>query len=145
MALEGVPEELSLSSLAAARPLVLAFDSRWPKALSRHLVPAGMLTRFETEPRAASDRRAALERSHPDLDRLERVATNPPDAELCAAAASLLRARAIGFAAANDRDLVARALDELRPFAPEDRVASELVRRVLTSKGGMGIDVRDLF
>jgi hypothetical protein len=142
MALEGAPEELSLSSLAAARPLVMVFDPRWEKPLSRHLVPVGLFARFETEPRGPSDRRVALDLARPDLGRLERAATSPRDPDTCAAAASLLRARAVGFAAAGDRDLVARALDELRPFAPDDRGASELARRVVTAKGG--IEVKDL-
>jgi hypothetical protein len=142
MALVGAPEELSLSSLAAARPLVMTFDPKWDKPLSRHLVPAGLLSRFETEPRGGSDRRRALDQGAIALSRFEKRVTRPRDPELCAAAASLLRARAIAFAAAGDREIVARALDELRPFAPDDAVASELSRRVVTSKGG--VEVKDL-
>jgi hypothetical protein len=142
MALLGSPEELSLSSLASARPLAMLFDPSWERALARHLVPAGLLARFEPEPRGSSDRRHALEVARPDLARLERLAASPCDPELCAAAASLLRARAIGYAAAGDRDMIARGLDELRPFAPNDPVASELVRRVVAGKGA--IVVRDL-
>jgi hypothetical protein len=120
----------------------MVFDPRWDRALARHLVPAGLVSRFEPEPRGASDRRHALDLARPDLARLERTAASPCDLELCAAAASLLRARAIGFAAAGDREMIARGLDELRPFAPGDRVASELVRRVVTGKGA--IPVKDL-
>lgn len=142
MALEGAPEELSLSSLAAARPVAMTFDPRWDKPLSRHLVPAGMLARFETEPRGSSDRKRELDKAAPALARFERKVTRPRDLELCAVAASLLRARTIAFAAAGDREIVARGLDELRPFAPDDAVASELSRRVVSSKGG--IEVKDL-
>ncbi len=142
MALEGAPEELSLSSLAAARPLAMTFDPRWDKPLSRHLVPAGMVARFETEPRGSSDRKRALDLGDAARARFERLVTRPRDLELCAAAASLLRSRTVAFAAAGDREVVARGLDELRPFAPDDAVASELSRRVVSSKGG--IEVKDL-
>jgi hypothetical protein len=142
MALAGAPEELSLSSLAVSRPVILNFDPKWDKPLARHLVPAGFFSRFETEPRGSSDRRHALDAEAPQRLRFERSVTQPPDPELCAAAAGLLRARAIVFAAAGEREIVARGLDELRPFAPSDSVASELARRVVTAKGG--IDVKDL-
>jgi hypothetical protein len=102
----------------------------------------GLVARFEPEPRGASDRRHALDLARPDLATLERVATSPCDPDLCAAAASLLRARAVGFAAAGERDMIARGLDDLRPFAPADPVASELVRRVVTGKGAT--PVKDL-
>jgi hypothetical protein len=46
------------------------------------------------------------------------------------------------MAACGERDVLSRALDDLRPFAPEDAVASTLVRRIVTTKGP--IDVRDL-
>ena len=58
------------------------------------------------------------------------------------ATASLLRGRAIGIAACGERDVLSRALDDLRPFAPDDNVANTLVRRIVTSKGA--IEVRDL-
>src|SRR5262249_23045159 len=142
MALVGAPEELSLSSLASARPLAMVFDPRWDRALARHLVPAGLVSLFEPEPRGASDRRHALEIARPDLAALQLTAASRCDPELCAAAASLLRARAIGYAAAGDREMIARGLDDLRPFAPADPVASELVRRVVTGKGAT--QVKDL-
>src|SRR5262249_48642933 len=122
--------------------LAMIFDPRWDRALARHLVPVGLVSRFEPEPRGTSDRRHALDVARLDLAWLERTATNPCDPELCAAAASLLRARAVGYAAAGDREMVARGLDDLRPFAPADRVASELVRRVVTGKGA--IELKDL-
>ena len=151
MALEGAPEELSLSQLASARPLLVTFDPRWEKPLARHLVPVGLFARFETEPRGTSDRRQAMDLARPAVERLEHAAIDPSpfadrdgrrEPEICAVTASLLRARAIAWAAANDRELLARELDELRPFAPDDRLASELARRAVSSKGG--IEVADL-
>jgi hypothetical protein len=168
-ALLGIQEEWSLSSLAQERPLVAAYDPAWDRALARHLVPVGLLARFEPEPRGGSDRRRALELFSPsdgplpvpvDPRRGQRPEANTvvgpilpsererlakaieADPELLALTTSLLRARAIALAAASERDVVAHAIDDLRPFSPRDRVAAELVRRMATSRGA--IDVRDL-
>lgn len=141
-ALGAAPEELALAQLATARPLVLTFDPRWERSLSHHLVPVGLFSRFEPEPRGVSDRRRALEAFAPSKERLVRVASPKRDADLAAATATLLRGRAIGMAATGERDVLARALDDLRPFAPEDPVANQLVRRIVTTKGP--IEVKDL-
>ncbi len=142
LALANAPEEWSLSSLASARPLVTSFDSHWPRPLARHLVPTGLWAVFEPEPRGPSDRKRALDDFARDRARLEKVTLTPPDAELMAATANLLRARVIGFTATGEREVVGRGLDELRPFAPGDRVAGEIVRRVVMAKGV--VDVKDL-
>jgi hypothetical protein len=142
MALLSAPDEWSLSSLAAARPLVLPFEPRWDRTLARHLVPVGLFARFEAEPRGTSDRRRALEAIAPYRERLARAITAPADPELLAITSTLLRARALSLAASGDRDLIAHALDDLRPFSPGDPIAAELVRRVVNAKGA--IDVKDL-
>ena len=142
IALGSTPEELSLTTLATDRPLLAGFDPRWDRGLARHFVPVGLTTRFEPEPRGASDRRRGLEAFTPAKERLVRVAVARRDADLASATATLLRGRAIGMAACGERDVLSRALDDLRPFAPDDAVASTLVRRVVTSKGP--IEVRDL-
>jgi hypothetical protein len=142
IALGSTPEELSLTTLATDRPLLAGFDPRWDRALARHFVPVGLTTRFEPEPRGASDRRRALEAFTPAKDRLVRVALARRDADLAVATATLLRGRAIGMAACGEREVLSRALDDLRPFAPDDAVATTLVRRTVTSKGP--IEVRDL-
>lgn len=142
VALGTAPEELSFAQLADQRPVLAAFDARWDRSLARHLVPVGLLARYEAEPRGIGDRRKALEAFTPTKDRLVRVAVARKDVELAAATASLLRARAIAMAATGDREVLSKALDDLRPFAPDDAVASTLVRRLVTSKGQ--IDVSDL-
>ncbi len=142
IALGSTPEELSLATLATDRPLLAGFDPHWDRGLARHFVPIGLTTRFEPEPRGASDRRRGLDAFTPAKDRLVRVAVAKRDADLASATATLLRGRAIGMAACGERDVLSRALDDLRPFAPDDAVASTLVRRIVTSKGP--IDVRDL-
>jgi hypothetical protein len=142
IALGSTPEELSLATLATQRPLLAGFDPRWDRGLARHFVPVGLTTRFEPEPRGSSDRRRGLDAFTPGKERLVRVAVARRDPELATATATLLRGRAIGMAACGERDVLSRALDDLRPFAPDDAVASTLVRRIVTSKGP--IEVKDL-
>ena len=142
VALGSTPEELSLATLATQRPLLASFDPHWDRGLARHFVPVGLTTAFEPEPRGSSDRRRGLDAFTASKERLVRVAVAKKDPDLAAATATLLRGRAIGMAACGERDVLSRALDDLRPFAPEDPVANTLVRRIVTSKGP--IDVRDL-
>ncbi|MCA9588214.1 MAG: hypothetical protein KC657_22985, partial [Myxococcales bacterium] len=142
VALGAQPEELGFAQLAAARPLVLAFDPRWDRALARHLVPLGLTTRFESEPRGASDRRQGLEAFAPARDRLVRDSVARAEPTLSAATIRMLRSRAIAMAACGERDVLAIALDDLRPFSPDDEVAAVLVRRTVLGRGP--IDVRDL-
>ncbi len=142
VALGSPPEELSFAQVAEQRAVLASFDPRWDRALARHLVPTGLVSRFETEPRGVGDRRRALEAFTPGKERLVRVSVARKDAELAAVTASLLRARAIAMAATGDREVLSRALDDLRPFAPDDPVASALVRRLVTTKGP--IEVHDL-
>jgi hypothetical protein len=142
MALDVPPEELSLSQLGAQRPVLSNFDPKWDRALARHLVPLGLTAKFEPEPRGASERVRALEAFHAQKDRLVRITVAKKDAELAAATATLLRARAIGMGATGERDVLSKALDDLRAVAPDDLVGSALVRRLVTTKGP--IDVRDL-
>jgi hypothetical protein len=142
LALGVPPEELSLARLGAERAVLATFDPTWDRMLARHFVPLGLTARFETEPRGASDRNRAFDAFAPAKDALMRFVVAKKDADLASATAVLLRARAVTMAATGERDTLARALDDLRGFAPDDRVAMTLVRRQLTSKGT--IDVRDL-
>jgi hypothetical protein len=142
MALAGAPSEFALASLAAERPVILEFHAAWDRALARHLVPAGAFDRFEPEPRGVSDRRKALDAFLPVRERLARALPPPRDPVLPSIAAAVLRARVLGLTAAGERDLVPRAIDDLRAFEPADPIANELVRRLVTTKGA--IDVKDL-
>ena len=140
MALGALPEEYSFSSVAVHRPLVVAYDPRWERSLSRHFVPVGLFTAFETEPRGASDRRKALELLAKGRDALK--ADIGEDAELLALTTNLLRVRAIALAAAGDKDVVARGVEELRAFAPDDRLAAQLARRVAQAKASSDVVAR---
>jgi hypothetical protein len=114
--LVGTPGEAALSSLAAVRPVVMAYEPAWGKSVAKHLVPATLFDRFEPEPRGASDRRAGLDGFAPVRDRLARAVAGDP--ELREAAAVLLRARArLAVDLAGDADLVARTAADVRAFS----------------------------
>jgi hypothetical protein len=134
------PEELSLTRLAGERPVIAAFVPTWDKALARHFVPLGLWTRFEVEPRGAKDRQVALESFSSGLERLRQVTSRDPD--LTVATSTLLRTRTLAMAATGDREALTRALEDWRPFAPEDPTAALIVRRMVTSKGP--IEIRDI-
>jgi hypothetical protein len=113
--LSGAPGESSLSSLAAARPVAMAYDARWGKIIGKHLVPLTLFDQIEPEPRGASDRRRALEPLPPARDRLARAVHG--DHELEAAAGVLLAARADLMATLGGQgDLVALTADDARAF-----------------------------
>ena len=142
MALDVPPEELSLTQLDAARPVYANFDPKWDRALARHVIPLGLTARFEPEPRGASDRMRALEAFASTKDRLVAIAIAKKDPELAAATTRLLRQRAVGMAATGEREVLAKALEDLRAFTPDDPIGTLLVRRLVTTKGA--IDVHDL-
>ncbi len=136
--LAGAPSEASLSSLASVRPLAMAFEPRWGRALGRHLVPVALLDRFEPEPRGASDRKRALDVFAPKRERLARAAAKDP--ELAESTAYLLRARALDVASSGDRDLVGRTVEDLHAFAPDDPVGTAIVARVVLGKAGSRVE-----
>jgi len=143
LALGILPEEWSLSSLAAARPLLLSYDPKWKAGLAKHLVPDGLFSRFEPEPQGLSDRRIAMEKSVKRRAFLaQEVAGLGRDTRLQGTIAKLLRARAIAMGAVGERENLSKALDELRPYAPDDPVASQLVRRMVVTRGVL--EVSDL-
>ena len=142
MALAGAPSEFALASLAVGRPVILELDAAWDRALARHLVPVGAFDRFEPEPRGVSDRKKGLDAFLPARERLARALPPPRDPVLPAIVAAVLRARVLALTAAGERDLVRRAIDDLRAFEPADPIANEIVRRLVTTKGA--IDVKDL-
>lgn len=143
LALGTLPEEWSLSALGAARPLLLTFDPKWKPSLAKHLVPDGLFSRFEPEPQGPSDRRLALEKAAKRRAFLTSEVAGPGrDVGLQRLVAHLLRARALGLGAIGERENLSKVLDELRPYAPDDPVASQLVRRTVTTRGAF--EVSDL-
>jgi hypothetical protein len=140
--LSAMPGELALSELAAARPLAVVYEPKWDRPLARHLVADGLAMRFEPEPRGASDRRRALDAFVPNRDRLAKTILATRDPDLVEASVMLLRARTIALAASGDRDIVARAVEDLHTFAPNDPVAAQIVARVVLGKGA--VELKDL-
>jgi hypothetical protein len=136
LALSGAPSEEALSSLAADRPLLAAFEPAWGKGLGKHLVPQGLFDRFEPEPRGTSDRRKALEAFQPRRVRLARAVVG--DLELADATAFLLRQRVLDFSASGDRDLIGGAVADLNAFAPGDMTGAQVVAHLVASKPGPG-------
>jgi hypothetical protein len=140
--LAGAPSEASLSSLAGARPVVMAFAPAWAHVLAKHLVPAGLFDRFEPEPRGTSDRRKGLDWFLPKRERLARSVARAhdkrfADPEIADATAVLLRQRLLDLAASGDRDLVGRGVDDLHAFAPDDSTAVEVVQKMALPKRPM--------
>jgi hypothetical protein len=137
LALYGAPEELSLSQLAATRPVLVAFDMRWDKLFARHLVPHGAFDRYFVEPRGAIERLKAF--ASIDEPAMRIFAVNAPLAD---ATRDLFRARAVAATAAGEREYADAAVTELQRVAPNDRLATELKRRGSAPHGT--VDVRDL-
>jgi hypothetical protein len=134
----GAPSEASLSSLASLRPVLMAYEPAWGRAVARHLVADALFDRFVPEPRGASDRRMALDAFVPVRERLVHAVAG--DLDLTQDTAHLLRTRALAVASSGDRDPLARAVEDLRRFAPDDRVADELLLRAASSRAGTRYD-----
>ena len=136
LALYGAPEELSLSELAGARPLFVAFDARWDRRFARHLLPEGAFDRYLVEPRGASERARAFAQSPLDGATAAAIAS---DAALLDATRDVLAARALAAAAAGEREYADAATAELRRLAPADRLGVELERRVASMHGALDV------
>jgi hypothetical protein len=119
LALYGAPEEFSLSELAGARPVLVAFDPKWDKRFARHLLPEGAFDRYFVEPRGSSERVKTLAATAIDEPTLHALAENPP---LRDATRDVLRARALAADATGEREYAAAATAELRRIDPNARV-----------------------
>jgi hypothetical protein len=142
MALTGVPQELSMSTLASQRPLAVAADAVWDRSLTRHLIPGGLLMIFEPEPRGGSDRKRALEDSDGWRTRLAANAGPDKDDALASLTAAVLFERALSAAATGEKEVALHAIQDASRFAPRDPRIQELALREVSSRGA--IDVRDL-
>ena len=98
-----------------------------PKPIAKHLVPAGALFRFDAEPRAASDRAAALDAQKRARDFAAARAPFSEDHGLRLIRAS--RRLAVALAATGERESAARGVDQLRAVAGDEPLVSLLVRR----------------
>lgn len=126
LVLYGAPEELSLSELAAARPVLVAFDARWSRSLAKHLVPEGLFDQYLVEPRGAIEREktlAAASIDEPTMTAIRKVPT------LASATVALLRARVLAARATGERDYVQGATSELLRITPEVPAEPDPARR----------------
>ena len=87
----GKPSEGTFSTVAAERPLFMAYQPSWGRPLARHLVPLTLFDRFAPEPRTSGDRRRAVDAFGERSDRLVQVASDDP--QLAEVTRRLLRAR----------------------------------------------------
>lgn len=141
MTLTGAPTELALSKLAAEREVVLFFSARWERALARHLVPDGVLDRFEPEPRGGSERQRGVALSEEALTPLARLYGGGVARTLATSTAELLRARVGALASIGERELAFRVLEQMRVFSPSDPFVASMETR-LRAKGS--VELRDL-
>jgi hypothetical protein len=140
--LTGTPQEITLSTLASAKPLCVEFAHTWPSSLARHLLPVGLFMQYEGEPRGASERRLGLDGQTVLRDRLGRALMAGGDPELSLLTIRALRLRAMSTALTGERSSTVRTLEDLRVFSPKDPIMEELIRRALVSKGY--IEIADL-
>lgn len=125
--LGGAPSELVLSNLAASRPTFVEFAPSMPKPIAKHLVPAGVLFRFDAEPRAASDRAAALDAQQRTREFAAARARLSADHGLRLVRAS--RRLAVALAATGEKESAARGVDLLRAVAGDEPLVSLLLRK----------------
>jgi hypothetical protein len=87
----GRPGEGTLSTVAAERPLFMAYEPSWGRGLARHLLPVTLFDRYAPEPRTANDRRRSLDAFSERSERALRAAADDP--QLAEVTRRLLRAR----------------------------------------------------
>jgi hypothetical protein len=142
LALHGTPQELSLSTVAAARPLVVTPDPRWARPLMRHLVPLGLLSLYQAEPKGVAERKKALDATADVRARLARTIVSPSVPPLTPLTASLLFDRALVAVESGEREVALRMLDDAAVFAPGDARVKKLMAREAGARGPL--DLRDL-
>lgn len=125
--LDDLPSEYVLSNLATMRPLVVEMPPSVPKPIAKHLVVQGLWTRFDPEPRGASDRAGALDRQKriraAQAEQLDEVPMLRP--RILAASRRL----ALALAATGERESASRGIDQLRALAGDEPLVSLLVRK----------------
>jgi hypothetical protein len=125
--LTGAPSEFVLSNLAAQRPTFVEVAPSMPKPIAKHLMPAGALFRFDAEPRAASDRAAAMDAQRRARDFAATRAPLSADHGLRLIRAS--RRLAVALCATGEKESAARGVDQLRAVAGDEPLVSLLIRK----------------
>ncbi|WP_394844514.1 hypothetical protein LZC95_46605 [Pendulispora brunnea] len=114
MALNGLPSEWALTTLASERPLAVLFEPAWDKSIARHLIASGAVDLFHPEPRSTLERKRALEAFSPVRERWEQLLAAPENPDVRAIVAVPLQSRAEALAATHERELASRTEEDLR-------------------------------
>ncbi len=133
-ALYGEARERTLSSVAASRPLAFGLVPSWERALSRHIVPRGLLSIFCAEPRGASERREAVETASAVAAQLHDAVVTSGDAALAALTASVLDSRARSLSTLGEKDAATRVTDDSIALALPGATGARRARRLETSR-----------
>lgn len=138
--LAGAPSEFVLANLAAQRPTFVEVAPSMPKAIAKHLMPAGALFRFDAEPRAASDRAGALDAQKRARELAASRAPLSADHGLRLIRAS--RRLAVALAATGEKESATRGVDQLRAVAGDEALVSLLLRKSVLQ--GTPVDLGDI-
>ncbi len=124
-ALTGEPSELTLSTLADRRPLLIEYEPGWQKRMLSHVNVAGLWLSFAPEPLGPSDRKLAGNASFVAwrrvLDALARSAV--PDAPTATIAAATLRSHASVLGSLGERDAADALLARREEVTARDPMA----------------------
>lgn len=145
VAIAGRLSELSLSTLADARPLFVEVDPSWDRRLLDHLVPGTLWTEFSAHALGHSDRRQAEARR---LNGVERVLTAAiRDRALDPGTLTILgvrsREQALLLGELGDREGLQQVISLLKRLDASAPLAAELEQRLAASRRG-AVDVRAL-
>jgi hypothetical protein len=142
LAVNGYPDEYSMSRLADVRPLFVELDPRWNARLLEHLRPDALWLGYSAHALAKSERSGGAERSRAALRRL----IDDPElgAELDESTRLVLvrqaRQQALTWAALGEDEPAAEALHWLERIQPRDPWAKELALRIDQTSGRVAVN-----
>lgn len=144
LAMDGRPKELSLTTLADTRPLLLDLDPTWGERLIAHLVAEGLWLRFAPQPLGRSDRERAFANAQPSFERVKQSAMQEEELDPATASilATQLRNQAASAGALGDHAAALELLRELSGLAPNDPLVAELGQWVAAPKGNFRLEGR---
>jgi len=144
LAMDGRPKELSLTTLADARPVLLDLDPSWSERLVTHLVAEGLWLRFAPQPLGRSDRERAFANARPAFERIRQAVMHEEGIDPATAAilAAQLRSQAASAGLLGDHAAALELLRELTSLAPDDPLVAELGQWVAAPKGKLRLEGR---
>ncbi len=139
---QGRLSEFGLSLVAESRPVLMHCDPKYDRALLRHLMPTRVLSEYEREPRALSDRKRALENARRETQAYARLLEAMSEGAGRQLGVQQLRRRVLCVAAAGDRDLVPVLAEDVMRVTGQDAFIDVILRRAREGQGS--VDVKDL-